>query len=78
MSADTESIRIDVAGTVLSAARKFGGSYLCTMRAASEILATDATRECFEFSELCWTSHALCRLIFAVMLSGARQRSRWE
>ena len=23
-------------------------------------------------SELCWTSHALCRLIFAVILSGAQ------
>ena len=49
MSADTESIRIDVAGTVLSPARKFGGSYLCTMRAASEVFATDATREYFEY-----------------------------
>ena len=36
MSADTESIRADVAGTVLSLARKFGGSYLCTMHAASK------------------------------------------
>ena len=49
MSADTESIRIDVAGAVLSPARKFGGSYLCTMRAASEVFAADATRECFEY-----------------------------
>ena len=49
MSADTESIRIDVAGTVLSPSRKFGGSYLCTLRAASEVFATDATRECFEY-----------------------------
>ena len=42
MSADTESIRIDVAGTVLSPAQKFGGSYLCTMHAASEVSAMDA------------------------------------
>ena len=49
MSADTESIKIDVAGTVLSTARKFGGSYLCTMRAASEIFATDAAREYFGY-----------------------------
>ena len=42
MSADTESIRIDVAGMVLSPARKFGGSYLCTMHPASEVFAMDA------------------------------------
>ena len=41
MSADTKSIRIDLAGTVLSPARKFGGSYLCTMHAASEHVAID-------------------------------------
>ena len=49
VSADTESIRIDVAGTVLSPARKFGGSYLCTMRAASEVFAADATRGFCEY-----------------------------
>ena len=44
MSVDTETVRITVAGTVLSPAQKFGGSYLCTMHAASEIFAADATR----------------------------------
>ena len=62
MSADTESIRIDVAGTVLSPARKFGGSYLCTMRAASEVFATDATRECFEYDFVYELSRSFCRL----------------
>ena len=44
MSVDTELIRIIVARTVLSPARKIGGSYLCTMRAASEHGATDAVQ----------------------------------
>ena len=63
MSADMESIRIDVAGTVLSPARKFGGSYLCTMRAASELSAANATRECFEYDFVYGLSRAFCRLI---------------
>ena len=62
MSADTESIRIDVAGTVLSPARKFGGSYLCTMRATSEVFAMDEIRECFEYDFVCELSRALRRL----------------
>ena len=121
MSADTEYIRIDVAGTVLSPARKFGVSYLCTMRAASEVSAADATRECFEYDFVYELSRSFCRLtlcrysigcatalpmgiapeivlyclqwriisdlltlhmliekFFAVILSGARQCSRWE
>ena len=41
MSVDTELIRIVVARTVLSPARKIGGSYLCTMRATSEYVAID-------------------------------------
>jgi len=64
MSADTENIRIDVAGTVLSPARKFGGSYLCTMRAASEVSAADATREYFEYDFVFELSRFFCRLIF--------------
>ena len=62
MFADTESIRIDVAGTVLSPARKFGGSYLCTMHATSEVFAADATRECFEYDFVCELSRAFDRL----------------
>ena len=63
MSADTESIRINVAGTILSLARKFGGSYLCTMHAASEVFAADATRECFEYDFVYELSRAFCRLM---------------
>ena len=44
MSVDTELIRIVVARTVLSPAQKIGGSYLCTMRAASEYVATDVVQ----------------------------------
>ena len=62
MSSDTESIRIDVAGTVLSPARKFGGSYLCTMRAASEVFAADTTWECFEYDFVYELSRAFCQL----------------
>ena len=64
MSADTESIRIDVAGTVLSPARKFGGSYLRTMRATSEVFAMDATRECFEYDFAYELSRTFCRPLF--------------
>ena len=71
MSADTKSIRIDVAGTVLSPARKFGGSYLCTMRAASEIFAADATRKFFEYDFVYELNRSfrrltLCRLFYRV------------
>ena len=41
MSVDMEFIRILIARTVLSPARKIGGSYLYTMRAASEYAAID-------------------------------------
>ena len=44
MSANMELMRIIVARTVLGPARKIGGSYLCTMRAASEHIATDAVQ----------------------------------
>ena len=44
MSADTVHIRIHVTGTVLSPAQKIGGSYLYTMRAASEHVATGAVQ----------------------------------
>ena len=44
MSVDMELIRMIVARTVLSPARTIGGSYLCTMRAASEHVATDAVQ----------------------------------
>ena len=44
MSVDMELVRILVARTVLSPARKIGGSYLCTMRAASEHIATVAVQ----------------------------------
>ena len=115
-------LRINVAGTILSPARKFSGSYLCTMRATSEIFAADATRECFEYDFVYELSRSFCRLslwrysigcataipmgvapeivlycfamednlknpltlhmlieeICAVILSGARQCSRWE
>ena len=41
MSVDMELIRMIIARTVLSPARKIGGSYLCTMRAASVHVAID-------------------------------------
>ena len=41
MSVDMELVRMIVARTVLSPARKIGGSYLCTMHAASEYVAID-------------------------------------
>ena len=41
MSVDMELVRMIVARTVLSPARKIGGSYLCTMHAASEHVAID-------------------------------------
>ena len=62
MSVDMETVRINVAGTVLSPAEKFGGSYLCTMRAASKVFATDATRECFEYDFVYELSRDICRL----------------
>ena len=42
MSVDIEYIRLPVALTVLSLARKIGGSYLCTMCAASEYVAIES------------------------------------
>ena len=60
-------LRTNVARTVLSPARKFGGSYFCTMRAASEVFAADATREIFEYdfaSNFAYDlSRVFCRLI---------------
>ena len=68
MSVDMESIRVNVAGTVLSPARKFGGSYLCTMRAASEIFAADATREFFEYDFASNFAYELSRVFCRLML----------
>ena len=60
-------LRINVAGTVLRPARKFGGSYLCTMHAASEVFAADATREFIEYDFVLnfayLMSRVFCRLI---------------
>ena len=52
MSVDMEFIRILVARMVLSPAQKIGGSYLCTMRAASEHVATDVV-QVFLFCYVC-------------------------
>ena len=52
MSVDMEFIRILVARTVLRPGRKIGGSYLRTMRAASEHVATDAV-QVFLFCYVC-------------------------
>ena len=49
MSVDMELIRMIVARTVLSPARKIGGSYLCTMHAASEHVATAAVQAFLRF-----------------------------
>ena len=51
MSVDMELIKIIVARTVLSPARKIDGSYLCTMRAASEYIATGAVQAFLGFYE---------------------------
>ena len=56
MSFDTVLIRVIVARTVLSPAQKIGGFYLCTMRAASKHIATDAIRaflllSCMKFKD---------------------------
>ena len=56
MSIDTEILRIHVAGMFLSLARKFGGYYLCTKHATSEIFAMGATREFCEYDfVIFWT-----------------------
>jgi hypothetical protein len=51
MSVDMELIRMIVARTVLSPARKIGGSYLCTMHAASEHVVIDIIQVFLGFYE---------------------------
>ena len=72
MSVDMELVRMIVARTVLSPARKIGGSYLCTMHAASEHVAIDIIQAFLSFYE------QFEILELPSNLSGARQRSRWE
>ena len=73
MSVDMEHIRIPIAWTVLSPARKIGGSYLCTMRAASETVCDWRNSGIFDFD-----IYVIWEETFLFIRSGARQRSRWE